>query len=50
MDIEDGAGSRPESGPNMVHFVNKLRSIKPDIVIGTHLDLNFFSDPQTKMN
>jgi len=34
LDIEEGAGNQPASGANMVHFVNKLRSIKPDIVIG----------------
>jgi len=34
LDIEEGAGGQADSGVNMVHFVNKLRSIKPDIVIG----------------
>ena len=37
LDIEEGAGNQPESGANMVYFVNKLRSIKPDIVIGKNL-------------
>ena len=39
MDIEEGAGNQPESGANMVYFVNKLRSIKPDIVIGKNLHI-----------
>lgn len=34
LDIEEGAGSQGAAGPNMVHFINKLRSIKPEIVIG----------------
>ena len=34
LDIEEGAGNQAEAGPNLVHFVRKLRSIKPDIIIG----------------
>ena len=34
MDIEEGAGNQAAAGPNLVHFVRKLRSIKPDIIIG----------------
>jgi hypothetical protein len=34
LDIEEGAGSKPESGANMVHFVKKLKSLKPDMIIG----------------
>ena len=34
FDIEEGAGGRAEAGPNFVHFVNKLRTIKPEIIIG----------------
>ena len=43
MDIEEGAGGQADSGVNMVHFVNKLRSIKPDIVIGMKFNLNVLS-------
>jgi hypothetical protein len=39
LDIEEGAGGQADSGVNMVHFVNKLRSIKPDIVIGIQFTL-----------
>ena len=34
LDIEEGAGSAADAGPNMVHFVNKLRSLQPEIIIG----------------
>lgn len=34
LDIEEGAGSKPEAGPNMVHFVRRLRELKPDIIVG----------------
>ena len=34
LDIEEGAGNQAAAGPNLVHFVRKLRSIKPDIIIG----------------
>lgn len=34
LDIEEGAGSRPEAGPNLVHFIRKLRQLQPDIIIG----------------
>jgi hypothetical protein len=34
LDIEEGAGSRPEAGPNMVHFVKRLRQLKPNIIVG----------------
>jgi len=34
LDIEEGAGSKPEAGPNMIHFIKKLRELKPDIIIG----------------
>ena len=34
LDIEEGAGAKPESGTNMIHFVRKLRQLRPDIIIG----------------
>lgn len=34
LDIEEGAGSRPEAGENLIHFVRKLRLLKPDVIIG----------------
>jgi hypothetical protein len=34
LDIEEGAGSHPDSGVNMVHFIRKLRQLKPDIIVG----------------
>jgi len=34
LDIEEGAGSRGEAGPNMIHFVRKLRELKPEAIIG----------------
>lgn len=34
LDIEEGAGSRPEAGGNLVYFIGKLRELQPDIIIG----------------
>ena len=34
FDIEEGAGDRVVAGPNFVHFVNKIRTIKPEMIIG----------------
>ena len=34
LDIEEGAGSKPESGTHMVHFVRKLRQLRPDVIVG----------------
>ena len=34
LDIEEGAGSKNDAGQNMLHFINKLRSIKPNIIVG----------------
>ena len=34
LDIEAGAGDRKNAGPNMVHFIHKLRQLKPHIIIG----------------
>ena len=33
LDIEAGAGDRAEAGPNMVHFIRKIKSIYPDFII-----------------
>eukprot|EP00095_Tigriopus_kingsejongensis_P010891 maker-scaffold1216_size55193-snap-gene-0.10 protein:Tk10891 transcript:maker-scaffold1216_size55193-snap-gene-0.10-mRNA-1 annotation:"glycoside hydrolase family 18 protein" len=33
LDLEDGAGSRPEAGPNMIHFIKKLRQLQPKMVV-----------------
>ena len=33
LDLEEGAGARKEAGPNMIHFIRKLRELKPDIII-----------------
>ena len=28
LDLEEGAGSRREAGPNMIHFIRKIREIR----------------------
>lgn len=33
LDLEEGAGSQQAAGPNMVHFVRRLKSIHPELVI-----------------
>jgi len=33
LDIEEGAGSREEAGPNLVHFIRKLKSLQPDWIV-----------------
>ena len=33
LDIENGAGDRQEAGPNMLHFIRKLKSIHPDMIV-----------------
>ena len=33
-DIEEGAGDADNAGINLVHFVNKLRTLQPEIIIG----------------
>jgi len=30
LDLEEGAGAKAEAGPNMVHFINKIRQIRKD--------------------
>merc|ERR1712226_1659572 len=34
LDLEDGAGDTPKAGPNMIHFVRKLRTLQPKMIIG----------------
>jgi len=33
LDLEEGAGSNKEAGPNMVHFIRKLKSLQPGLLI-----------------
>jgi len=33
LDIESGAGDQAEAGPNLVYFINKLKSMQPDFII-----------------
>jgi len=33
LDLEEGAGAQKEAGPNMIHFIRKLRELKPDMII-----------------
>merc|ERR1712241_55067 len=33
LDIEDGAGDAPGAGPNMIHFIAKLRELSPKMII-----------------
>ena len=33
LDIEDGAGNQPDAGRNLIHFVRKLRELRPDFLI-----------------
>ncbi len=33
LDLEEGAGARPEAGPNMVHFIRRLRQLSPKMII-----------------
>jgi len=33
LDIEEGAGSKKEAGPNLIHFIRKLRALVPDMLI-----------------
>merc|ERR1712038_452881 len=34
MDIEEGAGGQASHGPNLGHFIKRLRELEPDIIIG----------------
>lgn len=33
LDLEEGAGAKPEAGKNMVHFIRRLRELQPNIII-----------------
>ena len=33
LDIEAGAGDKAEAGPNLVHFIRKLKSLEPSLVV-----------------
>jgi len=33
LDLEEGAGAKKAAGPNMVHFIRKLKSIHPDLIV-----------------
>merc|ERR1711997_1033945 len=33
LDLEEGAGAHKEAGPNMIHFIKKLRELKPGLII-----------------
>jgi len=33
LDIEAGAGDKGEAGPNMVHFIRKLKSLQPAMIV-----------------
>ncbi|XP_059090031.1 uncharacterized protein LOC131885858 [Tigriopus californicus] len=33
LDLEEGAGAKKEAGPNMIHFVRKLRQLQPKMII-----------------
>ena len=33
LDLEEGAGSNKIAGPNMVHFVRKLKELSPDMIV-----------------
>jgi len=33
LDLEEGAGAKKEAGPNMIHFIRKLRELKPGMII-----------------
>jgi len=33
LDIEEGAGSNRVAGPNLLHFIRKIKSIHPDMIV-----------------
>ena len=33
LDIEEGAGSHPAAGTNLLHFISRLKSIHPDMIV-----------------
>ena len=34
LDIQENSGSTPSAGSNVVHFIKKLRELKPDVIVG----------------
>lgn len=46
LDLEEGAGARKEAGPNMIHFVRKLRQLQPKMIISQPT----YGYPQVDMN
>ena len=46
LDLEDGAGDTPKAGPNMIHFVRRLRQLQPKMIIGRILFI--FNDSNGK--
>ena len=43
LDLEDGAGDTPKAGPNMIHFVRRLRQLQPKMIIGRILFIIFLN-------
>jgi len=33
LDLEEGAGAKPEAGPNMIHFIRRLKELNPTIIV-----------------
>jgi hypothetical protein len=33
LDIEEGAGGQPAAGPNMVHFIRRLKALRPGLLV-----------------
>jgi len=33
LDLEEGAGAKKEAGPNMIHFIRRLKEISPNMIV-----------------
>merc|ERR1719187_771330 len=33
LDLEEGAGAKRAAGPNMIHFIRKLKELRPDMIV-----------------
>jgi len=33
LDLEEGAGAKHEAGPNMIHFIRRLKELNPSIIV-----------------
>lgn len=33
LDLEEGAGSKKDAGPNMIHFIRRLKELNPSIIV-----------------